>query len=306
MKGSPVHVKLDQIIDEWKKLCEMQLDAHVAISGDEGAGKSQLIYGVVVNKLHGNSWGNMIYTENPKEFDEKYEQLEHGMPMGFDESLNILGRLDWSKIQTKNLVIKFRADVRKEKNAIWLYGIQIFRDLHQFWRTHRIRHWIELAPRQWFNEGTMAFYLERQRVPFLTGKRDTWLLDEEERRWMEKMKYGAIVGESYLQMLRTHPFYRGEFRLLKLSDADEKEYAKRRAEAREIYKADASLVEKPSARADRANSKLSATIKLLISMGVTQEEIGNLIGTPRPDVSRHLQQYKPPVPKVDILKDKGI
>lgn len=300
MKGSPVSLKLDNIIDEWKELCEMQLDAHVAVSGDEGSGKSLLIFGVVVNKLKGDSWNNMIYTENPKEFEEKYEQLEHGMPMGFDESLNILGRLDWSKIQTKNMVIKFRADVRKEKNAIWLYGIQIFRDLHQFWRTHRIRHWIELAPRQWFKEGTMAFYLERQRVPFLTGKRDTWLLDEEEKRWMDKMRFGAITGEAYLQMLRTHPFYKGEFRLAKLPDPDEKEYARRRAEAREIYKVESEAEKKPSIRVEKSNSRLARAIILLEQMGMTYEQVAEKLDVTVSVVRETLRYYRPRASELSI------
>ena len=294
MKGSPIKVKINDIVIDWQKLCEAQLDAHVAVSGDEGAGKSQFIYDTVVNKLKGDPWNNIVYTENLKEFEYKYELLEAGMPMGFDESLNILGRLDWSKLQTKNLVTKFRADVHKEKTAIWLYGIQIFRDLHSFWRTHRIRHWIEIAPRQWFREGTMAFYLERQRVPFLTGRRDTWLLDEEEKRWMVKMRNGPIIGEEYMMMLRTHPFYKGEFRLQRLEEKDEKKYAECRAEAMDVYKSDP-VEEKinKNTYVYRANSKLTTAINALLSQGHTHEDVGKILDLSTTDISTHLSRYLP-------------
>jgi len=229
-----IKIKLDDIIDSWIEKCRIEKDNHVAISADEGDGKSTLL-GTIVNMYpDANMWDNIVYTDNVKEFYDKYENLTEGSIIGFDEALDLINRLDWAKREVKDLVKHIRGKVRKEKRATFIYNVQLFRELHGYWRNHRIRYWIELTPREWFDGVNFAFVLERARVPFITGKRDTWLLDDNEKMWLDALSSGKIEPVSYINMLRAHPFYIGEF-VFKNNESVVKKYKKYRAQAFEEY-----------------------------------------------------------------------
>lgn len=232
----PVDLTMDDLIKEWKELCSIEKDVHAALSGGEGDGKTHLLI-QTIKKFPNTSIGdNIIYTGSFKEFEYKYEQMEENSIIGFDEALDIINRLDWNKMETKDLVRIVRGTVRKEKRGIFLYNVQLFRDLHSYWRNHRISFWLELTPREWFENTNKVFVLEKSRVPFVTGKRDTWLLNEEESEWLKTMRKGILKGKPYMNMLRAHPFYIGETRFNKLKDRDVTEYMKRREEARDTWK----------------------------------------------------------------------
>ncbi len=227
---------MSELAEEWRHLCDIKKDVHVAYSADEGDGKSTKLVSDIKYVLGGDMWKNIIYSKNPKEFYDKYDNMEQGGVMGFDEALDLLDRMDWRNLN--DMVKKFRGEVRKEKNGIFIYNVQLFRDLHSYWRNHRVRYWLEMLPRQWFGNKNIAVILNRQRVPFITGKRDTWMLDSQEKLWMDDMKTSAINVHEYIKKLRLHPFYRGEHKFKALSDHDELMYLKRRAEAKEIYEKD--------------------------------------------------------------------
>ena len=281
-----------KLVGEWKYLCEIKKDAHIAISGDEGDGKTILLIRFIVNQLKGNLWDNMVYSKNPKEFYDKYDSVEEESGMGFDEGLDLLDRLNWAKEPLKELVKKFRGEIRKEKNLICFYNVQLFRDLHGYWRNHRIRYWIEVTPREWFKDVNMAFVLKRQRVPFITGKRDTWLLDEMEKLWLKKMKLGAIIGKSYMDMLRSHPFRIGEFKYGDVSPKVYKLYLKRRAEAKDIYEHDISYKAIPQRVLDQ-KYKTGKLIFKLLDEGIIpkQKDIAELMDTDHAVISRLLKLY---------------
>jgi len=256
---------LQRLIEKWKRRCEIGKDAHVAISGDEGDGKSSLsCYWILKRHFKGDLWENVVYTKNPKEFYDKYENLERGGCMVIDEAIEIISRVDWAKLEVKELVKKFAAQVRKEKNAVFVYNIQLFRELHQYWRNHRIRYWIELMPREWFRKGVSgAMVLQRQRVPFITGKKDAWLLDEEEKLWLKRMsKRGALIGKEYFDMLRQHPFYIGEFKFKEPPQRFYKQYHKYRLEAIEAYMSSYEI-EKTSKQVVQWRARLGKILYLL-------------------------------------------
>lgn len=284
-----------KLVEELKYRCGIEKDGHVAISADEGDGKTTLAAKFVVEEFGGNLWDNIVYSKNPQEFYDKYNALEGSNEkkvdvLLFDEALDVLDRLKWYEAKTKDLVAKFRGDVRKEKHMVFLYNVQLFRDLHPFWRNHRIRYWIELAPREWFADGkNTAYILKRQRVPFITGKRDAWLLDNTESEWLKKMSHGAIKGKEYLDMLRSHPFYQGEFRFGAATDELYMKYHENRIRAKKQYENENLKEEKEGVRIAKNNACLGRAIELLRDgYGLTETVIADKLGTSQTRISELL------------------
>lgn len=287
----------EALTKEWKGLCEIKKDAHIAISADEGDGKTVLGLDFINNNYRGNLWKNIIYSKNPKEFYDKYEEMKNAGLL--DEALDILNRINWSNKHLKGLVNKFRGDVRKEKNMTWFYNVQLFRDLHGYWRTHRIRYWIELMPREWFENVNFAFVMKRQRVPFITGKRDTWLLDRIEGEWIKKMDSGAIKGEEYIKMLRKHPFYIGEFKFGNVKPKIYKKYLKYRMEAKETYEKDTDQ-EKVEHRNRILKDKYQKGILITqLSKSMKKVEIAKILDVKSSSISNYLTDYRK-------IKQKGL
>ena len=262
----PIIISMDYLKRTWIEICEINKDVHIAISGDEGDGKSTLGAYFIKKVFKLDLWQNVIYTDNIKEFYDKYEDAE--VAMCFDEALDLFNRLDWMKTDLRELVKKFRRDVRKEKKMIWFYNVQLFRDLYGYWRHHRIRWWLELTPREWFKNGiNWVFVYNRDRIRALTGKRDAWLLDEWEKIWLKSMKYGRVKEDRYLDLLRCNPFYEGEFKSPGRVKELYKEYMKRRQEALEEYKKD----EEPEKPSERTKVWKQRALDLLRLMYVEQE-----------------------------------
>lgn len=288
-------IKIDEKLKKkWEYLCSIGKDVHVAISGDEGDGKSTLGAYLIKKVFKLDLWQNMVYTDNPKEFYDKYENAE--VAMCFDEALDLFNRLDWAKTDLKELVKKFRRDVRKEKNMIWFYNVQLFRDLHPYWRTHRIRWWLEMTPREWFKDGcNWVFVFSRQRVPFITGRRDVWLLDELEKAWMKSMRHGKIIKHAYVAMLRRHPFYEGEFRMRKRITEVYREYQKRREEAIEEYKKDAvEDIQNESERTKAWKIRVLDLLKLMYVEGeyLSREELAKRWGVTRSTIDHLVKEAR--------------
>lgn len=281
-------VTIDSLLRGWKESCKIEKDAHAAISADEGDGKSHLM-GQIILSYGGNLWDNVVYTDNPEEYYDKYNALpSEGFILGFDEALGLMNRLDWMKLSVKQLVSHIRENVRKEKHGIFLYAIQLFRDLHGYWRNHRIRYWLELPNREWFAGSNAAFVLKRQRVPFITGKRDTWMLDTQEKVWMDLMQRGEVIGNKYISLLREHPFYMGELRFKALSDRHREQMLNNRIRALEEYQREPETSTRVSQLTDQRNK----VMKLAKEAGISPDTIGERIGLSSRQVYKGIEQVK--------------
>ena len=287
-------IRIVDLVREWKGLCSIEKDVHVAISGDEGDGKSHLGVQITLNHFNGDIWDNVVYSKNPKELYEKYENLNGESPiLTLDEALDLLDRLDWAKLTLKNLVKKFRGEVRKEKSAVFIYNVQLFRDLHGYWRNHRVRYWLELTPREWFKDVNFAFLLKRHRVPFITGRRDVWLLDEIEKEWMKAMSKGALNPEEYINKLREHPFYKGEFKFEELKPTLKKKYLKCRIEAKETYEKDKTELLSGGRRELMWKERYAKILDYIINKKklMTQQQVADIIGIDRSNISLLFEWY---------------
>lgn len=297
-KAEGTEISMKSLIDEWKGLLAMQKDVHACLSCDEGDGKSHL--GItLVRRLGGNLWDNVVYSRSPEEFFQKYDKLKEGQPIFLDEALHILDKTDWQRAELKKIVKLVRGDARKEKRAIFLYAVQGFSFLHSYFRNHRIRYLIELPQREWFSSPVNYGYVfRRTRQPFLTGRRDSWLMDRNEKDWIETQKRGPHTGGSYIERLRAHTFYIGEFQVKPLSPVLESEYLKNRERAiREFPTTD---YDSKSVMADKYRGYLSALLYRL-NEGIymegqrirfTQEVLAKQLKVKRPQVNRWITKYK--------------
>jgi predicted XRE-type DNA-binding protein len=282
---------LDKIMAQWVETMKLEKDEHVAICSAEGDGKTVLSTHVVDKTPGADLWNNFVYTSSMKELLDKYEAMQENSVMVLDEALDFTNRYEWAKRETKDFVKLVRGKVRKEKKALFLYNIQLFRDLHTYWRNHRIGWWLELTPRQWFNDGNKCFVLEKTRVPFMTGKRDVWLLEENEKIWLEKLRKGTMQPDFYMNMIRVHPFYKGEFGFRAWDDGVKKKYFKFRSEAMEVYGKDVEG-EKIGKREEMWMGRTALVINLCIQKGMTQEEIGKYLDISHSHISELLQRFK--------------
>lgn len=285
---------LNRLVAEWKEICAIDKDVHVAIVGAEGDGKSHLMCQTIDLFPYTNYWDNVIYTNAKKEFQEKYKNLRRQGPLGFDEALNYINRLDWTKAKTKDLVRTMRAEFRKEKNGVVLYNAQLFRDLHGYFRNHRVGYWIQLSRREWWKDCNYAYVLRKSDVPVHTGKRDVWLLDRMEQWWITQMaNTGPIEDVDYAKAIRRHPFYAGRFKFDALPKNKEAEYRKRREEAYDVYGEDITDTQEGI---ENQELQEAAKIRELKRAGCTIKQIEVAMGMGKNALYRRLRIPDSPVP----------
>lgn len=252
-------LSMNRLVNEWKSITAMEKDVHAAVCGDEGDGKTHLTCQLVNMFSFTDMWKSVVYSSNHEEFYEKYDQMHVNSALGIDEGLDFLDRQLWAKLETKKLVRHVRGKVRKEKSGVFLYNAQLFRDIHNYWRNHRLRYWIEVLDRKWFNGVNVAVVMRKGRIPFITGKRDVWLLDDSEKEWMISLsRRGKMDRREYLNALRRHPFYIGEFSFNALTPKFKSEYTRNRLKAIEMYH-----VEQQEAEESKISLALNGAIQLL-------------------------------------------
>jgi len=288
--AEPRNTSMVKLLEKWNESTAIEKDVHVIVAGGEGDGKSQTSCKFVQRIPDANLWDNVVYTSNPKELMDKYNNMQKRSVMVLDEALNSISRADWNNADVKAMVKFFRTVVRKEKQSIWFYNTQLLRDMHAFWRNHRCTWLIEMGIREFYDPmANSAFVFQRFRVPVLTGKRDAWLLDSQEVIWLGKMMLGKFKGSTYASLLRGHPFYYGEMSIGKLPDSQWEEYHKNRAKAYAEYRPDEEMP-LTSKKILKLQNREKLLMELLLDNGVEQREIALKLGITPQAVSKIKQQ----------------
>ena len=213
-------------------------DYVMALTGDEGEGKS-LTACQIAQALYPDFdlRKNVVYTESVVEFNEKYEPLPPKSVFIIDEAIKVLYKMDFAQRKTKKMVVRYTADVRKEKMACHILCIPVLAELHKNFRNHRVKMWIELLDRGDFRKNwVVGVVFVKRRNPFSESYSDPWFLSTFTKIWQDKIRDHTVMDlENYLEFLRSHPFYFGEIAFQRPPIRFEKAYIKERNAAKEKY-----------------------------------------------------------------------
>lgn len=155
-------------------------DAVIALTGDEGEGKSTLALHIIQEtlRLHHKTEEEIletindyvIYSPNKEEVKKRIIGLPKYMPVSADEAIKILYKLNWGTEIQKYLNMLY-AICRKE-NKITILCMPRFIDFNEFFRNHRIKFWIHILERG------RAVMFSKDWSPF---SKDPWWLDENQK-----------------------------------------------------------------------------------------------------------------------------
>jgi len=202
-----------------KKRVRKDFDLVIAITGEEGMGKSVLAIQLGMRldknfKLEKNS----IYTNEDKEIIDKITTLPRYSVLIIDEAVKLLYKLNWqSPIQ--KMMNQIYNLCRKE-NQISIFCIPRFRDLNEYFRNQRVKIWIHVIARG------HAIIFTRDWSPV---SKDPWYCDSLQKtieQGSRKLNVGEIGLEEKLMFLRKSRSYATDFTFEDISDELKEEYKK--------------------------------------------------------------------------------
>jgi len=201
------------------KRVKQNSDAVIALTGEEGIGKSSLaIYiGYWCCKFAGLTFSlkrNELYSPDEKEVFDKLTKLPKYSPIIADEAIKILYKLGWQKQMYIN---QLYALARKE-NKITLLCMPKFTDFNIYFRNHRIKTWIHVLSRG------QAVIFAKEASPF---SKDPWNIDYNQKSIMEntkKKKFTEFDVEEKLYVLKKCKNYVSTLTFPQLPDHIEEQY----------------------------------------------------------------------------------
>lgn len=176
------NVKIPLAILKIGELCLRRIakdkDLVIAISGDEGEGKSTLsiLLGVAISDIF-DLEKNMIYTDERNELYEKLISMPKGSPIIPDEAIKMLYKHNWASAGQKYINMLY--SLARRENKITILPIPRFTDINEFFRNHRVRVWIHII-----KEGH-AIMFSKDWSPF--SFKDPWFIYENEKL-IEKLR----------------------------------------------------------------------------------------------------------------------
>lgn len=212
-------------------------DQVIIVSGDEGDGKSSFSLNLARTMYKNfNIWKHIVYTESIQEYRDKYKYMDTNGVLSIDEAIKLMYKMDFMKTDQKDLHKAFAADQRKEKHGIYFLNIPHLTDLQTYYRERRAKVWIEILPREYFEEGKVgAVVFRKPRIPFLPSGTDPWLFNDNYKRFMTMLNRRGYDLNEVLKIMRNHPFYMGEVLMDKLPDNVYQYYLECRERAKQEY-----------------------------------------------------------------------
>lgn len=175
-------------------------DIVIAVSGDEGIGKSTLCMwlGIAICKENGIPFtltNNMIYTDEMMELRKKIKEMPIGSPLIPDEAIKFLYKLNWASKGQKYINVLYTL-CRKERK-ITILPIPRFVDINEYFRNHRVRLWIHIV-----KEG-YAIIFSKDWSPF--SYKDPWLIQENEKmisKIRKRKKFSSFTLQERMSIFR--------------------------------------------------------------------------------------------------------
>jgi len=210
-----------------KRRLRADWDIVIAISGEEGSGKS--ICGMIVSWLIDNRWDmekNVSFLPDEKEIKTEFRRLKQHQCYVIDEAIKSLYKMNFMNSLQQSLVQMWATERYQNKATILI--LPRFKDLTENFRNHRVKIWINVLAR-----GVACVY-SRDEDPHLY---DPWHFDESER--YKRKKYGhknvsTIPIDMRLATERKLKNFLFDFRFPDLPPEDKARYQELKLESRRV------------------------------------------------------------------------
>lgn len=178
-----------------KKRIEKDWDVVIAITGEEGSGKSNLA--IQIGKRVDPEFSlerNELKTTNIEEIEQKLKNLRKGSVIIADEAIKMLYKREW--MTSSQIFINKLYTLARKENKITILCIPRFSDLNEYFRNHRVKFWIHILSRG------HAVVFTKDWNPFA---KDPWWMDRNMKLILDETrgkKFAEIPLEKKLKILR--------------------------------------------------------------------------------------------------------
>ena len=271
-------------------------DIVIAISGDEGEGKSTLAIeiGMAVSlaaDLEFRLDKNMIYTNETMELREKLVKLPKCSPIIPDEAIKFLYKLNWASAGQKYINTLY--SLARKENKITILPIPRFTDINEYFRNHRVKIWIHII-----KEGSAVIFAKNKSA---FNYRDSWNIQDNEKiiEKIRKRKKSMFFSTwDWIRAYRNCPNFVLFFHFPKLPDAVYGQYeilAQNKYEGlEEIFNLDETGMKKIPYR-----EGLAKMIKELMDKGYDANRVSYVSGLNIPTINKilmNIEQEKGKIP----------
>lgn len=195
----------------------MDWDIVIAVTGEEGVGKSTLniIIGIGCDENF-NFEDNIIYLPSIKKVKEKAIKLKPYSVIDLDEAIKILYKNEWfTRLQ---IFLRKLFKIFRKENKIWLLAMPGFTDFTTSFRNTRIKVWIHIIDR-----GKAIVFIK----DWSPASKDPFWLDLMQKHIDKSFKYKKILDittDEKIESLRKLRTYAFDFTFPELPKSIQKKY----------------------------------------------------------------------------------
>jgi adenylate kinase family enzyme len=265
-----------------KRRLHKDWDIVIAITGEEGSGKSSLA--IQLGRLIDKDFDlekNELFSPTTKELKKKMIGLPKFAVIIVDEAIKTMYKLNWSS-RLSIFMNQLYALARKENKATILC-MPRFRDFNEYFRNHRIKVWIHILERG------RAVMFAKDWSPFC---KDPWWCDENQKlieKGTGRQKVISIDFNKKVKFLERTKNFVMEFEFEDLEEETRIKYK----ELVNKYKYKDMNVDQLGEREKLNRDRLTTTLKVLKGQGLTYAQIQKLTGIPW-ETTRHLLTRQKP------------
>jgi hypothetical protein len=259
-------------------------DAVIAITGEEGEGKSVLAVEIAMSiDKNFNMEQNCIFSPTVNEMKDKVVNLPRYSVIIADEAVKILYKLNWAS-RLSIFINQLYALCRKENKATILC-MPRFTDFTEFFRNHRIKVWIHVLERG------RAVMFSKAWSPFT---KDPWYIDENQKQIDNEVKIKKFMDfdtDTKFNTLRKCRNYVTEINWNDLTPEIKEQYVRLRDKHKydDMDVSQFDKVNKQHREAIEQNARLTVAIKNLT--GKSYDELSDEFKIPRATLHRRVSKF---------------
>ena len=272
-----------------KKRLRTDWDLVIAITGEEGSGKSELALwlGFLIDRGF-DLVKNIAYLPSEKDIKDKFNKLNRYAFFDIDEAVKALHKHKWFDNLQQAIVEMYATERFQNKASAVL--IPRFRDLTENFRNHRIKIWINILVRDADKEEAIAIAYLRDSDKDV---KDPWYCDANAKmkaKRFNKKTISEITPMERLSLERKTKNYFFDFKFPKLPKKLREDYDILKEESRKVKLE--TIEDKLGKRAKKWRKVVKRMVHKFKRANpiLTQLEIGAEFGLPQQDISELLRE----------------